>query len=281
LKKINVLYLLGAGRSGTTLLASLLNSHPEILFKGELNQLQDYIFINDKCSCGKNLSDCLEWSSIYSKLIGKISIVTINQKNKIESHRNIPSYLLHSKSHKEYLDFQNEIFSTLYKGKESLILLDSSKYISRYLQIYKSNFLDVKGIYLVRDIRGVINSFNKNVQTSKKPFQSIVYYLLINTFGEITYRLNKKNILKIRYEDLVLQTNETLTNIYNFIGISYQESFKIDVEIPHIVGGNRLKSQKKIKVNPDFEWKRNLKKRFKIIYYLLSFPFMILNKYKL
>ena len=41
------------------------------------------------------------------------------------------------------------------------------------------NFLkqfDLKVIFVVRDVRGVINSFSKNVQTSKKPLRTILYY---------------------------------------------------------------------------------------------------------
>ena len=43
---INIIYLLGAGRSGTTLLATLLNNHDSIKTLGEMHQFFEFLFIN-------------------------------------------------------------------------------------------------------------------------------------------------------------------------------------------------------------------------------------------
>ena len=53
-----------------------------------------------------------------------------------------------------------------------------------------------------------------------------------------------------------------------------------DFEIGHIIGGNRLKSNKHVKIKADNEWKTKQSRALKSIYYLLCFPFMLLNKYK-
>ena len=45
-KRINIVYLMGAGRSGTTILASLLGANKDILTVGEMHQFLEHIIYN-------------------------------------------------------------------------------------------------------------------------------------------------------------------------------------------------------------------------------------------
>lgn len=279
--------MLGAGRSGTTLMATILNAHKQVQTIGEMHQFIDHINQNKECSCGKSLNTCVFWSAIARKI--KVLNDDLPQKQshfeQKEAHKNIVKLILEKKEDEEYVGFNEQVFSEIKEQVRTEWLLDSSKYISRYLLLEKSENINVKGIYVVRDVRGVINSFGKQVQTPKNPLATIIYYLAINFFGEIVFALDRK-IIKVRYEDFVEKPDQCLIKIYGHIfgtmdnikNISELPEF---YEMPHIIGGNRIKASKKISIRKDEKWKENISRINQVRYYLLVFPLMLLNKYKI
>lgn len=283
MSRINILYLLGSGRSGTTLLATILNSTPKVISYGELHQFYTYLKKGDKCSCEKDLDKCDVWNDVLLKL--NLSKETINAfeflQNNEEKHQFIPLLLMGKKGSDNYVNSQDILFNALNANNDSWVL-DSSKYVGRFLLLNQLKNNKVKGIYVVRDIRGVIHSFNKQVQTQKKPISTIFYYILTNTFAQIVCWL-KKDVIKLRYEDLVDSPLNEIKNIYTTllnldeINFTLNETF----DIPHIIGGNRLKSNKTLKIIKDVEWKQNFSRRSQVLYYILCFPFMLINKYKI
>lgn len=279
-KKTNLIYLLGAGRSGTTLLTAILNNHDDIEALGEMHQFFEFIENHKNCSCGIKLRNCKEWN-LSDQFLNNLSSSNKEVTEKEERHFNILKLLFSKSYNKRYLNMQEQTFSEIHLKKERKWYVDSSKYIARYLLLKKSKQLNLKGIYLVRDPRGVVHSFNKKVQTSKAPLSALLYYNIINLLAEIVRRKDN-TILKIRYEDLVEKPELTLSQIYSYI---FEQTIEIKhlpdyIKMPHIIGGNRMKTKKKIKIKPDKKWKK-LKRNNQIIYYILSLPFVILNKYKI
>jgi len=283
--KKKVVYLLGAGRSGTTIMATVLGGNPQIVTIGEMHQFLDHVVEDKNCSCGVKMIDCTFWQRIISQL--NISPEELKdwclKSNNKEKHRNIPYLMSSQKEDIEYLNIHETIFNLIYScTSNSKYLLDSSKYIARYLLLRKSKQMSVKGIFVVRDVRGVINSFMKKVQTSRSPISTIFYYTLINFFGQIVC-WSDKNVIKVRYEDFVENTNDVLEMIYKHLEMddSTKGYNSEEFEIPHIVGGNRLKHQSKITIRKDEKWKENIVRHKQFLYYFLTFPLMVVNKYKL
>lgn len=279
MRKINLIYLLGAGRSGTTLLATLLNNHEDIETLGEMHQFIEYVDEDKDCSCGVKLASCPKWDLSSSLTGSNIKDERLYCENK-ESHKNIPLLIFNKKADKRYISIQEHIFSSVSEHRKSKWYLDSSKYIARYLLFKKSKKLNIKGIYTVRDPRGVINSFSKKVQTSKRPLSAVLYYNMINLFGEVVSRTNK-DILKIKYEDLVESPEQVLGEIYKHVFGSSMSSVKLPEysPMPHIVGGNRIKTKKRIHLSKDTDWNRKIPRAKQILYYYLCFPFTFINKY--
>ena len=59
-----VLYMVGPGRSGGTLLTKLLVQSPQICAVGELARIWTTGFINNEfCTCGQPLSECEFWTA--------------------------------------------------------------------------------------------------------------------------------------------------------------------------------------------------------------------------
>lgn len=276
-----MIYLLGAGRSGTTLLATVLNTHHKIISIGEMHQFKEHLSGLKTCSCGEKLNQCDFWKEVATSFGNEI-MEELNYCERMEKHNNIPLLLLKNKKDQRYLKTQEKIFQNFLNDMKNITILDSSKYISRYLLLSKSKKLNVKGIYVVRDVRGVINSFQKKVQTPKKPISTILYYSLINLFGQIVYWLDT-NVIKVKYEDFVQDPISQLSIIYQH---SLDDNDNIvtlpeELEMPHIIGGNRMKHKKKINITPDYKWKQKISRKRQIIYYLAVWPLMVLNGYRI
>ena len=93
MKNKNILYLLGSGRSGTTLIATVLNSTKQIKTLGELHQFYSYACNDKLCSCGETISNCEYWSAIFKKMNTehkRLKEIEVKQ-NYEEKHKFIPN----------------------------------------------------------------------------------------------------------------------------------------------------------------------------------------------
>src|SRR5450432_3375221 len=64
---VKVLFLAGKGRSGGTLLASLLGQIPGFFNAGELNRLWDSgLEHNRRCGCGRPIQECEAWKPVLA-----------------------------------------------------------------------------------------------------------------------------------------------------------------------------------------------------------------------
>lgn len=281
---------MGAGRSGTTALATFLGNNKEILNIGEMHQFFEYLDENKECSCGKLLNECEFWKNKIDNPTQEYSVNSRKLSEKMESHSSIIKHLLNRFSNIEYeryIELHQSILDSIQSDSEKSTLLDSSKYIGRAIALNKLDNIELKIIYVVRDVRGVINSFSKKVQTSKSPLSTIVYYSLINLVAEfISLVILRHKVIKIRYEDLINSPTRVFSNLESFFELDLSDiNNKIEkkqfFEIGHIVGGNRLKKNKEIFFKKDVSWKQNLSWIERIAYYVFAFPIMLLNKYRL
>ena len=281
---------MGAGRSGTTALATFLGNNNEIQNIGEMHQFFEYLEERKECSCGDQLQKCEFWDNKISNNLIQSSTKNRILSEKFESHSSIVKHILQLFSKKEieeYIEIHQQLLNTIQLDSEKTTLLDSSKYIGRALALDKLENIDLKVIYVVRDIRGVINSFSKNVQTSKSPLSTIVYYLVVNSVSEFVAKiLLRKKVVKIRYEDLVNNPLQVFSRLETFLKLDLTDVKnkiidKQPFSLGHIVGGNRLKKNKEIYFRKDVSWEDKFSFLERVSYYILAFPIMFLNRYKL
>jgi hypothetical protein len=291
--KTNIIYLMGAGRSGTTALATFLGNSHNILSVGEMHQFFEHIEHNKPCSCGALLSECDVWSRVLARLPHDYLDNPGAYKSfcdDFEYHKAVPKYLLRSFKSEDihkYTDINEIVFQAIEEEYQKSYILDSAKYIGRALGLSKSNKINIKIIYVIRDVRGVISSFTKSVQTSRTPLSTIVYWTIVNIVAEFVYRVFPKgSVIKLKYEDLIDEPIREFERLEKFLGIDLGDVKEKVIEnqafdMPHIIGGNRMKSNKQIYFRKDASWRDNFPRSKKWSYYLLASPLMLLNKFKI
>lgn len=304
--KIKVIYILGEGRSGSTLVERILGQHTNIFAAGELRHIWERSFNeNQLCSCGIEFKKCDIWQEVLENFkiknidtnklihaqekIGRIRhFFTLKSIKKNNAYTDNP-YLM------EIINTYYELYSAILKTTKQQYVLDASKHpIFAYLLSMHPK-IDLTLLHLVRDVRGVAYSWRKKkirpeITTHQEfmPRYSAAYtainWDIVNYIGNYMKKEIDSYTL-LRYEDIIQHPKVEVRNIFKLLQLADEtESIFIDettvfLNQNHTVSGNPMR----FKIGPvnlalDEEWKIKMTNIDKSITNILSFPF--LKKYK-
>ncbi|MFT4526066.1 MAG: hypothetical protein ACI85F_002230 [Bacteroidia bacterium] len=262
--RTKVVYILGLGRSGTTLLDIVLGNMENAISCGELNRYpseegRPYQYPKDhsaqKLWIGiKEEFDARYPNTDWNKMAGL--------HRQFEFHGQFTfNYLgLYNKTKfSEYLDFVESVYELIAEKTGQAVLIDSSKYSSRALSIGRSEKIDVAYLYIKRRPSSVVASFAKKdvEQNSKSWFGANLYYFMASKLCHLAFWRLKGNhrAISVRYEDLMNDPKK----YFGLIGE------KLDVDASGVIGklnsstpfsggtiyyGNRVRLQKEVTLRP-------------------------------
>lgn len=302
---IQVAFVAGLGRSGSTLLDRLLGQLPGWWSLGEVLHLwQRGVVDNEMCGCGKQFSLCPIWGAIGETAFGGWSrgdaerILRIKQS--VERDRYIPR-LLKPQPHtafasrlREYNELLTRLYLAVREVTEATTLVDSGKHVSAALVLRNNPNIDLRVIHLVRDSRGVAHSSNKvmtrhssgadELMFRMSPFETSLRYLAYNSILTGAFRRNR---FRLRYEDLVADPDRSVANVCRWV-THQQCNHGIHVELPvqltsgHGIGGNPKRMQSgPTALRADEEWRRAMPLGTKLLVTGLTAPSLVQNRYSL
>lgn len=280
--KKTIVYIMGYGRSGSTLTDIILNQHEHITSVGALNNLYDWIKADELCACGSTLGDCDFWNNIirnssFMESMGKDSFdqrYTEGLRGYLSSIFRKPS--AHTVS--SYIDRQKEIFDAIFANTASNFIVDSSKStndcIGRAYMLSQIKDYDFKAIFLVRDSAAVAwSAIKKRGSPERKRYtENRIYNLLRTTFSwlatniltlHLVKKLGRENVFFLRYEDLCTDPKYELENLGLFLNLNIDSvssaiNSNAELSIGHNLGGNGLRFKPSIKLKIDNDWKENM-----------------------
>ncbi|ADI75108.1 sulfotransferase domain-containing protein (plasmid) [Methanohalobium evestigatum Z-7303] len=279
-QKIKVIYILGSGRSGSTLIDIVLGNHPEIESKGELYDIIKKYENNELCSCDTPSQICPFWIDVINRWKEQTKIDDLafyeNLQKKVESLKGL-SLLLKNKNNSninDYIFYTQALYHSISTVSGKNIIVDSSKKPSRALAISMMPNVDLCLIHLVRDGRGVTYS---GMKEGKKSLRFPLGWMYNNLLSEIVFYTIGSNKAQIRYEDFVNYPVKTLKLIGEVAGINLsQVSEKLvnkkEIKINHLLAGNRIRNYKTIKLQPDYKWKEKLSYKNQLPFLIFAWP---------
>jgi len=256
-----LIFVAGAGHSGTTMLGLVLGQHSRLKGLGEVFQVLQsrpgYSGLDDirakgaRCSCGKTLDGCVFWSRVDA---------TLNE-------RKDPTY-------GERLDVVLEVFEQLF-GRE-YCGVDTSKGVEPLTLAVKAG-IDVRVIHLIKDVRAYTISYidradvrqSRGLSISRKKtgmlgefYRRLPAYYFLDWHAQnlkIQKFLRAKNIpsFQLGYEELCLYPSSMIGKMCEFLEIPMeQEMLTLDnVSQSHIIRGNRMRhSSEKRQIRYDNRW---------------------------
>jgi len=197
-----MLFVLGTGRNGSSLLSAILNNHPKVFISPEQYSLSKTI-IKKRFGLNKN---------------------SISLANEFLSN----SYHWKLKAHKGELDFSNcktvqDFVLSLYRqearlnNKQPTILGDKTPHNLQYFPFLSKCFPLAKFIFLVRNPFEVAASFKRLETTNNFELKKTLKQWNL-TFEYFNLSKNQKtNSILVRYESLISNPEDTIERVFEFL----------------------------------------------------------------
>ncbi len=263
--RAKIIYIMGAGRSGTTLLDILLGNSPAVLSCGELTRYAELLGIPRAADQGSTTSRF--WDGFRKDLVGRTGPLDfgrlVRYYREFDHHRGfLRNYSgTYTRGHfRGYAAYLRHFFDALSCVGEGKVVVDSSKYANRALTLSRIFERRISYVYVVRDPIAVVRSFSKkNVEQPPRSWLSAnLYYFNANLMcSPVGERISGQNqVLTVLYEDLVNDTAGVLRKISETFEIDLQEAIGLaDQRLPFKVGtlfdGNRLRLERQVLVRRD------------------------------
>ncbi len=277
---IRVGYIMGAGRSGSTVLDCILGNHDRIESVGELCNLPRSAWLNGEyCACGQPGDVCPFWQDVrrdWTRRIGHEDIEGFIARQRAYGRFLAVPRLLKERNgasarFRAYARETRALFEAIHSISGKPIIVTSSKGPARALALSMVPGLDVRLLHLVRDARGVAYSsgkaFRKNIAggvqqdlSSTPVWRTAVNWLLYNVESEVVCRMLRPGMsIRLRYEDLVSDPATAMERIGGLLNVDTASLTRRlnagdDFGFGHAVAGNRVRMVGRIRLRHDRQW---------------------------
>jgi hypothetical protein len=294
---VDLIYIAGYGRSGSTFLDIVLGASPDVYGAGAMSNLFKWGAEGHACSCGQGVTDCDFWGGILHDMrIRQEDCARLEKLCRAVEKRRWLQGKMTPAMRDEYRVLQQQLLAKVAEKTQQAgarYILDSSK--SSKASFYRPALLmeagcNVKLIHLSRDGRGVLWSVLKKLgspEWTKREAPRLVRAIRAimgwNVANQQAFTLKKQlpaaNYLHLTYEALVTDPDTAIAKLGGFLGIETGELQAVlhgeqGVSAVHNIGGNRLRFEKNIRLKPDFEWQTKLPWYYRPLFWVLSLPMM-------
>ncbi len=296
MQQLDIIYIAGSGRSGTTVLDRVVGTYPGVASFNEVYRLlTEGMTDNNLCACGEHFSDCGFWRKIVADVFphpGDIERVRFLH-NRYDHTRHVLRLLLfpygrkYQRGLREYRQWLSRLYLALARESGCSVLVDSSKVPSRALLLSGLPGIRIHVVHLVRDLRAVSNAwmrkkYNPAVGDSL-PTYSIVRSVLFWYARQFTTELLKLRMpyTRILYEEFVEHPNEALQSAMGSIesiqdvSLPFEKDGSINLDSLHSIGGNPVRfTTGPIFLRLDKKWVETMPPAIRRLVGFLGFPLL-------
>ncbi|HKY61114.1 MAG TPA: sulfotransferase [Gemmatimonadota bacterium] len=288
---MKIIYVMGLGRSGSTILDVVLGNHPALRSVGQFSNFVRVAWMNSRpCSCGHASHDCPFWSHVRQRWHQHLGS---HSEREYEAARqsyerisrgpfNVPVSRLGAERFRFYLDSTVALYQSVYEACEGKTLVDSSKIPLRALHLSRVDTIDLRIIHNIRDARAAAFSWNK--PSKRRPrgvTHTAVDWMASNLLSEwVLQRARETKSLRLRNEDFVNDPVGALHSIGDLIDedmdpVITQLLENRPMRAIHLATGNRVIWEKQIRLRPDMEWRSAMSDRDKRKVWAITWPLMV------
>lgn len=232
-------FIVGIGRSGTTLLTNILNKHQALHCLPEANFLVFFLqhFRQQKGFSEADIELIFRQIHIYAYSHPFVGWEFDEDRAKAEIIA-----LCKSTPTLSYLDLCKHIYERFKVNGEdksqASVLIDKNPGYTIYLDKIAALSPDSKFIWLIRDYRANVLSRKQSIYL--KPPHVAYNAMRWKRFNQIAAAFHKNNpgkVLPVRYEDLVYDSDRTVARIYDFLGVEPATISNTEMAVPGNISG--------------------------------------------
>lgn len=281
----------------------MLGAVPGAVNAGELNAVFSRVSTQDQlCGCGEPFSQCAYWGAVGDRAFGAFggwSQVTEQMsylQPRVVRQRFVPAMAsgVSGATYRSDLHAYLENYRLLYQAIASVsgaeVVVDASKSTAQLFGLQRIAGLDLRVLNLVRDSRGVANSWSKagiakpqsvdgDLMGTYSPRRLAVLWSALQLEAEV---LNAKatHSARVRYEDLVAAPRPTLAKALAEVGLpvgandlDHVKDNSVHLTPSHGVAGSRTRfTSGRIELTLDDAWRAALPTPARRVVTALTFP---------
>jgi hypothetical protein len=290
---LKVLTIVGAGRSGSTVLASILGEAPGFASAGEIRWLwRRGVMERRPCACGLAPSDCPVWASVVAATLAAVDpsdadralaeivaaqaeIATLPHRLRVLRSASSPATSWRA------LDVVRTALDTACRSFASAtgarVVVDTSKRPHDAAVLAALPDLDLHVLHVVRDPRAVAYSWRREKtftvagetrsMGTRRPASSARRWTSNSLGAEVLRRhVPPERWLRLRYEDFCAAPAQTHAAIMDLLGEQAPSPFEgpdtVRLSPGHIVAGNPSRFEVgSVQIRADEEWRASMSAR--------------------
>lgn len=217
--KCEIFFIIGTGRSGTTLMAQILNAHSKICVPTELQIAFEYNNNGERLaeifSSGKNLYFGAE---DYIKLVQERC--PHNLLEYFDYHTFFRGYHYPVLSLDELL---HDFYSSITYSRGKTIFAEQTPWYGQNIKLMNNLFPTARFIHMLRDGRDVAISYARTPWWHKDVNLNLERWAReTSKIEEDGLRILKNRLLTIRYEDFILEPERITRTVCNFLNVPFE-----------------------------------------------------------
>ena len=253
--KPRVLYVLGYGRSGSTVLGMALGQHPDLVNLGEISTLPTFVpgptYIPPRtCGCLLPLDQCPYWVGVARRLGSMAALADdgTTLSPRMGWRRYAPWLPEPSDELPRWADAATSLYRATIDEAGAQLAVDTSKGAPRAWWLWKSGVVDLTFVWLTRGLEDVVRSQIRHGRSAVRT--GISWRLAQRQVGQLVRRLERAGleVPRIGYERLTREPRTVLSEILAHLGLPWDEAV-LTPHPQHTIGGEhegKLRGQQAI-----------------------------------
>ncbi len=307
-ERVKVLYVVGLGRSGSTILSNSLGQIGGYFSAGELNFIWRHNVIENRlCGCGRPFRECPVWTKVMDEAFGGMDVVDPREMMRLQNlgtrTRHIPAMLTENGRRglaerlEKFLANYGRLYEAIASVTGSRVIVDSSKEPAHGFAMSMVPGVDLYALHLVRDPRATAYSWSKKkfqpdtdareYMVRFSPTKSSALWDSWNSSAEALWRRTPDRYLRLRYEDFVAHPHQSLVDVLKLVGeedagVPLVGEREVKLGVSHTVSGNPNRFDTgAVELRTDREWISKMTPRDKAFVTSLTLPLLIRYGYPL
>lgn len=232
------IFIIGVGRSGTSLLQSMLHAHSQVTFLPETHFFRNYIAYPGI----RQQMEAMPWSDLRKKL----------EKDEDLKRAEVSVSALVEASHHDspdMVELYDQLLSTYLNREGGRIVGDKDPRNIDHLQAIHRVYPAAKVLHIIRDPRDVLLSRMKAAWSAHRPYwmHLLIYNAQFGKGRRLGRDLFGPAYLEVQYEHLIQQPEQVLTQICKHIGVDFESGM--------LTFGD---AAKKLVDNSEMQWKKEV-----------------------
>ncbi len=294
---VTVLSVVGAGRSGTTVLASILGEVPGCAGAGEIRWLwQRGVLDGRPCGCGRKPSECPVWSRVIERCLSTpgpdgvpptVEAIVAAQRELGANRNRLRVLRSAAGGGNEWAalqlvrDLTGVAVRAFAEATGAGVVIDTSKRPLDAAVMAQVPGVDPFVLHVLRDPRAVAHSWRRaksftvggdtrTMGTRRLP-ATVRRWLASAVGSEVLHRhVPPERWLRLRYEDFCAEPAESLDRLLSMMGVPGRPPFENDRTVHlrpnHIVAGNPSRFDVgSVQIRVDEEWKTAMPRRDQLL----------------